>query len=144
MNFLWQFKFFCLQWFIFDKYFCWIDLHSFFDWFLNIFQNLCLLIACLNNKILKCYRNEQENYSTNHQSFFWLTTNEMLAAYSWVVNLIACPIFSSDCSYPPFSVKETFWISTERYSIIDNIWLWACLSFVWTPKSTTKIWLDWS
>ena len=69
-------------------------------------ENLCHLIACLNNKILKCYRNEQENYSTNHQSFFWLTTNEMLAAYSWVVNLIACPIFSSDCSYPPFSERE--------------------------------------
>ena len=27
-------------------------------------------------------------------------------------------------------LRETFWISAERYSIITNIWLWACLSFV--------------
>ena len=62
----------------------------------------------------------------------------MLAAYSWVVNLIVCPIFSSDCSYPPFSERETFWVSTERYSIITNIWLWACLSFDWAPKIHNK------
>ena len=35
-------------------------------------------------------------------------------------------------------LRETFWISTERYSIITNIWLWVCLSFVWTPKKHNK------
>ena len=35
-------------------------------------------------------------------------------------------------------LREAFWIRTERYSIITNIWLWACLSFDWAPKIHNK------
>ena len=72
MNFLWQFKFFCLQWFIFDKYFCWIDLHSFFDWFLNIFLSF---VSSISWRVI------------NSRSYCFLSFNQPFILISWISSL---------------------------------------------------------